>query len=169
VYTVQNAIHPLRSISGPKMGHYEGMEMNRYVGFEVLTAVVMKYSILWDIILCSSLKVSLHFGGTCRLHLQVQKISQARNKDESRWQTEHVPLKHRLTLNGLRGVISHKTELFNRYIYISLRIVHKNFYWTNNEIFLYKRIQEDYLIPKFTLVHTNHFITHNVKNSIYEP
>jgi hypothetical protein len=41
VYTIQNAFYPFRSIFGHKMGHYEGMEMNRYVGFEVLTAVVM--------------------------------------------------------------------------------------------------------------------------------
>jgi hypothetical protein len=40
------------------------------VGFEVLTAVMMKSSIFWDITLYSSLKISWHFGGTYHLHLQ---------------------------------------------------------------------------------------------------
>jgi hypothetical protein len=44
VYTPQNAFYPFRRIYGPKMGHYKKMEMNRYVGFEGLTAVVMKSS-----------------------------------------------------------------------------------------------------------------------------
>jgi hypothetical protein len=58
------------------------------VGFDVVTAVVMKNSIFGDIMMCSLLKVSLCFGGTCRLHLQGQTISQARNQHESRWQAE---------------------------------------------------------------------------------
>jgi hypothetical protein len=52
--------------------------MNReYVRFEVLTAVVMKSSIFWDITPCSPLKFSRHFGGTYRLHLQGRRICQA--------------------------------------------------------------------------------------------
>jgi hypothetical protein len=35
-----------------------------YVGFEVLTAVVMKNTIFWDITPCSPLKVNRRFGGT---------------------------------------------------------------------------------------------------------
>jgi hypothetical protein len=41
-----------------------------FVGFEVLTAVVMKSIIFWDITQCSPLKVNRRFGGTYRLHLQ---------------------------------------------------------------------------------------------------
>jgi hypothetical protein len=41
-----------------------------YVGFEVLTAVVMKNTIFWDMTLCSPLSVNRRFGGTYRLHLQ---------------------------------------------------------------------------------------------------
>jgi hypothetical protein len=52
------------------------------VGFEVLTAVVMKSKIFWDITPCSPLKFNRHFGGTCRLHLQGRRISQARNQRE---------------------------------------------------------------------------------------
>jgi hypothetical protein len=36
-------------------------------GFDVLTAVVTKSSISWDIMPCSPLKVSRCFGGTCLL------------------------------------------------------------------------------------------------------
>jgi hypothetical protein len=54
---------------------------NKYlVGFEVLTVVVMKSSIFWDIMLCSWLKVNRHFRGTYRLHLQGQRISWVRNQ-----------------------------------------------------------------------------------------
>jgi hypothetical protein len=37
---------------------------------------------------CSPLKVSWHFRGLCCLHLQGQRISQARNQHESRWQVD---------------------------------------------------------------------------------
>jgi hypothetical protein len=40
------------------------------VGFEVLTAVVMKSFIFWDVTPCSLLKVDRRFGGTFRFHLQ---------------------------------------------------------------------------------------------------
>jgi hypothetical protein len=52
---------------------------NCHVGFEVLTAVIMKSTIFWDITPCSSLSVNRRFGGTYRLHLQGQKIRRARN------------------------------------------------------------------------------------------
>jgi hypothetical protein len=41
-----------------------------HVGFEDLTAVVMKSTIFWDITPCSPLSVNWRFGGTYRLHLQ---------------------------------------------------------------------------------------------------
>jgi hypothetical protein len=44
---------------------------------EPLTAVVMKSYVLWDITSCSPSKANWRFGGTCRLHLQGQRISQA--------------------------------------------------------------------------------------------
>jgi hypothetical protein len=53
------------------------------VGFEVLTAVVMKNTIFWDITSSRPLKVNRRFGGTCRLHLQ-GRINRARNQRESR-------------------------------------------------------------------------------------
>jgi hypothetical protein len=43
------------------------------VGFEVLTAVVMKSTIFWDITPCSPLSVNQRFGVTYYLHLQGRK------------------------------------------------------------------------------------------------
>jgi hypothetical protein len=51
------------------------------VGFEVLTEVVMKSTVFWDITPCSPLKATRHFGGTCRLRLQ-GRISRARYQRE---------------------------------------------------------------------------------------
>jgi hypothetical protein len=50
-----------------------------FAGFEVLTAVVMKSSLFWDITPCCPLEVNRRFRGTCRLHLQGLRIIQARN------------------------------------------------------------------------------------------
>jgi hypothetical protein len=53
-----------------------------FVGFEVLTAVVMKSYIFWDIMLCSPLKVNRRYGGTCHLHHQGRRMSQAKHQRE---------------------------------------------------------------------------------------
>jgi hypothetical protein len=103
------------------------------IRIKVLTAVVMKSSAFWNITPPSPLKVNRLFRGTCRLHLQCRKISQARNKREAgdkhvphlpppscwflpsfilrlwRWR-RHVPPKRRLTFNGLRSIISPEME-----------------------------------------------------------
>jgi hypothetical protein len=50
---------------------------------EVLTAVVMKSSISWDITPWSPLKVNLRFWGTRSLHLEGLRISQGRNQREA--------------------------------------------------------------------------------------
>jgi hypothetical protein len=50
----------------------------KVVRFEVLAVVVMKSSSFWDITPCGPLKVDQCFGGTYHLHLQYQRISQAR-------------------------------------------------------------------------------------------
>jgi hypothetical protein len=47
------------------------------VGFYVLTAVVMKNSLLCNITACSPLKINRHFGRICRLHLRGRRINQA--------------------------------------------------------------------------------------------
>jgi hypothetical protein len=92
--------------------------------------MVMKSSTIFcDITPCSPLKVNRRFGGTCRLHLQRRRISQARNQRDGgstqrpavlaswlilrlwRWRP-HVPPKRRLTFNRLHGVISENIEHF---------------------------------------------------------
>jgi hypothetical protein len=52
------------------------------VQFEALTAVVMKSSVFWDIMLCSPLKINRCFGGTLCFHTQGRRISHARNQHE---------------------------------------------------------------------------------------
>jgi hypothetical protein len=54
------------------------MSLDILVGFGVLTAVIMKNSILWGVTSCSTLQVNRSFGGTCRLHLKVRRVSEAR-------------------------------------------------------------------------------------------
>jgi hypothetical protein len=97
------------------------------VGFEVLTAVVMKTSIFWIITSCSPLRVNRRFGGTCHLLLQRESRWQAYQLCYTRlllrwflswlifrtlrWKRRVSP-EHRLTFNGLHDVLSHKIELF---------------------------------------------------------
>jgi hypothetical protein len=40
----------------------------------------MNSTIFWDITTCSPLKVNIRFGRSCRLHLQIRRISQVRNQ-----------------------------------------------------------------------------------------
>jgi hypothetical protein len=103
-----------------------------FVGFEVLTELVMKSSIFWDITPCILLKVNRRFDATCSLHRQSQGTSRVRNQSELKQSLltaftlasctaysstlkmeRHVPPKLRLTFNELHGVISQRTELFN--------------------------------------------------------
>jgi hypothetical protein len=51
--------------------------------FEILTVVVIKSSVFWDITPCSPFKVNQHFGGTCHLHFQGRSISLVRNQCEA--------------------------------------------------------------------------------------
>jgi hypothetical protein len=53
-----------------------------YVRFEVLTAVVMKSSILWDTMPCIPLKLNQDFGRIYRLCLQDRRIIQGMNQRE---------------------------------------------------------------------------------------
>jgi hypothetical protein len=53
-----------------------------HAGIEVLTAVDMKNSIIWDIKSCIPLKVNRRFGGTLSLHLQGRHTRQERNLRE---------------------------------------------------------------------------------------
>jgi hypothetical protein len=113
------------------------------LGFEVLTAVVMKSTIFWDITPRSPLSVNRRFAGTYRLHLQGRKNKLSKKPAwkqlahysachlRSRWflaqlifwpwrWRQYIPPKLRLTLNGQHGVISPKIVLFKFYINLTL-------------------------------------------------
>jgi hypothetical protein len=96
-------------------------------GFEVLTAVVMTITIIWDITPCTPFKVILRFGGIYRLHIQGGITEQnTRVKADGkqllshwyltrfiwpwRWR-RYVPPKRRLIFSGLYAVISNKIVL----------------------------------------------------------
>jgi hypothetical protein len=69
-------------------GRTVGEERTGNAGFVVLTAVVMKCTVFWDITPGSPMKANRRFGGIYRLHLQGRRISRARNQRECRWQAE---------------------------------------------------------------------------------
>jgi hypothetical protein len=94
----------------------------KFIGTEVLTAMVMDSSSSWDIAPCIALKTNRLFGGIYRLHLHGQRIRQARNQhgiDNKFYFVYFSTLKMELicsfkmsvTFNGLHGVISQKIEL----------------------------------------------------------
>jgi hypothetical protein len=53
------------------------------IKFDVLTAVVMKSSVFWDITPYSLLKINQHLRGICYLYLQGRRIRQARSHCEA--------------------------------------------------------------------------------------
>jgi hypothetical protein len=55
------------------------------------TSFAVNSSVFLDVTSCSPLKAIWRFGGTCYLHLQDRRISQARNQCESKWQAESEP------------------------------------------------------------------------------
>jgi hypothetical protein len=57
------------------------------VKFEVLTAMTTKSNILWVVIPCS-LVVVQHFTAMHCLHLQSQRVSEAKQSARSKWETE---------------------------------------------------------------------------------
>jgi hypothetical protein len=67
-------------------------KMLRYVGSEVLAAVVMKSSIFENMRSWSPLKVNGRFGGTCRLHFLGRRISQARIHGEADGSSSETPV-----------------------------------------------------------------------------
>jgi hypothetical protein len=76
-YTVYTALEASRKCCDKFLIHY--------VAFEVLTAVVVKGKIFWDITLCSPLSVNGRFGGTYRFYLQGRK-----NKFSKKPEQKHV-------------------------------------------------------------------------------
>jgi hypothetical protein len=62
--------------------HQHGV-FNIWQSHEYIILHTTRDSIFWDITLCSLLKVNRQFGGTCYLHLQGWRVSEARNKHET--------------------------------------------------------------------------------------
>jgi hypothetical protein len=84
-----------------------------YIGLEVLTAVLMKSSIFWDLIPYSPLKVNRNFGGPICLPLQGQRICHARNNLEEVAGRGDLFLRNvGWSFNGLHSLISQKREFF---------------------------------------------------------
>jgi hypothetical protein len=52
-------------------------------GFQILIAVFINTFIFWNIIPCDPLKVNRRFGRTYGLHIQGQRLNQARNQREA--------------------------------------------------------------------------------------
>jgi hypothetical protein len=99
-----------------------------YTGFDVLSAVVMKSIIFWDIMLCTPLRVNQYFGGIYQLYLQSRALLATcfpawliLQPWIWRW---HVPPQCQLTFNGLYRVLSQKTVLFKTwYVFIIMKYV----------------------------------------------
>jgi hypothetical protein len=86
---------------------------NFYVEFEVLTTVVMKSSILWDITPCSQVKeTSMKQRGSSTFLLPAACWSLAWLLQPRKWRW-YVPPKCWLSFSGLHDIISQKTELTN--------------------------------------------------------
>jgi hypothetical protein len=75
VYTVQSPSHFV-VLSSTVISLFR----RRYVGFEVLTAVVMNVAIFWDIAQCNPY-VNRRFGGTHHLRLQGRKSDEQETSD----------------------------------------------------------------------------------------
>jgi hypothetical protein len=90
------------------------------VGFQVVTAVVMKSSVFWDIAPCCLMKVNQCVGGMCQSLIICQTTNQheAGSKQSSTprpWSwSQDVPLKHQFAFSRLHGIISQNIELFGK-------------------------------------------------------
>jgi hypothetical protein len=93
--------------------------------FELLTSVVIKCPIFWDITQCSPLNVDQSFGGTCCRHVQGRRTSQEMLwlLSASCWllgllilqpqRLRHVPPNLLLNVNGLHGAVTQTMGLFD--------------------------------------------------------
>jgi hypothetical protein len=81
------------------------------VGFEVLTAVVMKTHLLGYNAVWSILKVNRRFGETSNLHLQDRRINCARNYHEASSKQRNPFAENTRIPSRLHGVISRKIEV----------------------------------------------------------
>jgi hypothetical protein len=90
-----------------------------YAEYEVLTAVVVKSTIYWDITPCSPLKVNRRFEGTYCLLLLGHKISRARNKRGSMWQAS---IRHVACISASPLLLRKHNEIFFLFWFLIRRI-----------------------------------------------
>jgi hypothetical protein len=100
---------PVRSHDHIFLSRYSDSWHLLKVGFEVLTAVIMKSTILWDVTVCSLLIVDVSESSAC--HLLSRWFLAHLIFPHWRWR-RYVPPKRWLTFNGLHSVISQKMVLF---------------------------------------------------------
>jgi hypothetical protein len=111
-----------------------------FARFELLTDMVMKIYIFWDIMPCSTSNVNWRFGGTYRLHLHSRRISQARTHHACYllracsfiplpWtRRRYAPPMHCLNFKGLHGIISQKIEAFSSlFLYVTTQQLKSHF------------------------------------------
>jgi hypothetical protein len=115
-HACRTGIQKFKSWSASQFLEYFCKESCLYVGFEVLTAVVMNSIIFRDMTPCSPLSFNRRFGGTHRLHLNgillaICLLAGLLNLFLRPWRRRrYVPPKRRLKLHG---VIPQNMILFN--------------------------------------------------------
>jgi hypothetical protein len=87
-------------------------EPRKYFRFEVPKAMTMKSTAFCNIMPCSPLEVHRRFGGTYCLHIQGQRVSQARKQQEARSALLVVGNMFLRNVGGLHGVASQNTVVF---------------------------------------------------------
>jgi hypothetical protein len=87
--TAYSVLHML-----PERGRWASKTEKNKVGFEVLTAVVMKSTIFWDISTCSPLSVNRLFGGIYCFHLQGRKNKPNKNPEDGTLQRKIKPVRN---------------------------------------------------------------------------
>jgi hypothetical protein len=70
--------HPITCKTGKEYGRER-----ENVGFKVISSVIKKSYIFWDMKSYNPVKLNPHFGGACGLHLRVRSISQPGNQHET--------------------------------------------------------------------------------------
>jgi hypothetical protein len=110
-------------------------QTNPYMLYELLTDVVIRSTLFWDIISCTQLKANRRFGGTFCLHLEGWSLKCVSNRQEISakcgrswqgyrhlalrpWRIQYVVPKSRLTSSRLHCATSHNTVVF---LFITLR------------------------------------------------
>jgi hypothetical protein len=108
---------------------YESRSLVGHVGYEILTAVVMKNALFWDIMSCSPLKVNRRSGWICGLHLQDWRIRQKKTAwriKQAAWYLPHSASTSKMeatcfsetSVDFQRTTRRHIPEVWSKWIFI---------------------------------------------------